>query len=173
MMLRICGLIGVVATGALVGQLLFLQLRERYKQLSNLRDGLRAMVTEIDYARRPLPEAWAELSDTFDGLTSSLFSEAAAAFGQGEAVTAGRAWLKALRSVDDVTELTEEDKRILRSLAPVLGASHREDQLAHIELVDERLARQAERAREVSRRRGRLFRALGFLTGILVAVILL
>ena len=171
-MLRMIALTGVVAAGALIGQLLSMQLQARYRQLTNLRDGLRAMVTEIDYARRPLPEAWESLSETFDGVTARLFSRAARNFGSEDAVTAGKAWVTALQEISSNLELTSDDQQILQGLGSVLGISHREDQMGHIQMVDQRLARQVEEARRDSKRRGKLYRALGLLGGILTAIVL-
>lgn len=170
--MRFVALGGIVLSAMALGQLWALHLESRHRDLESIRVGLRALATEIEYARRPLPRAWRDLADTYGGACAEIFSAAAAAFGEEDAATAGAAWTAALRRCAPAVHLTAEDGRILASLGGVLGASAGSDQVGHLRAVDERLADQMEEARRRSRRRGKLSRSLGLLGGILIAVIL-
>lgn len=171
-MLKLFGLGLIVIAGMLTGQLCFMQLESRYRDLESIRGGLRALATEIDYSRKPLPVAWRELAEIHDGAVSAMFDRAADLFGSEGASTAGQAWALSVRKCRKELSLTAEDLRILASLGPTLGASGGSDQIRHLQAVDERLVGQMNEARDDSRRRGRLFRSLGLLGGILVAVVL-
>ncbi len=169
-MLRFLALGVMVLCCMTLGQLWAMRLESRYRELEGIRAGLRALVTEIEYARKPLPRAWRDLAEAYGGPCASLFSSAADAFGGEEAETAGAAWMAALHRSD--LHLTRQDWRILASLGGVLGVSGGADQVDHLRAVDERLGEQMKEARRHSRRRGKLSRSLGLLGGVLLAVIL-
>lgn len=171
-MLKLVGLGVIVVSGIVTGQLLSLQLEARLRDLESIAAALRALATEIEYARKPLPEAWRELAERYGAAAGVLFAEAGQLFGADETPTAGSAWSMAVRQCSDQLAISGEDGRILLALGPVLGTSSGADQVRHLRLVDERLAEQIGRAREDSRRRGRLCRSLGVLGGILAAVML-
>ena len=171
-MLRFLALGAVVLAGLALGQLYALQLQARYRDLESLRAGLRGLMTEIEYAKKPLPEAWKELAGVYGGACSMVFDRASRLFGTDGHPTAGRAWRGALADCRGELHLSREDARIMDGLGAVLGKSGRADQVNHIRSMDERLAAQMEEARGQSARRGRLSRSLGLLGGMLMAVIL-
>lgn len=171
-MMKLFGLGLIVVAGMLTGQLCFMQLESRYRDLESIRTGLRALVTEIDYSRKPLPVAWRELAGIHEGAVAKVFDLAADLFGSEGAATAGQAWVRSVRRCSEEMSLTAEDLRILLTLGPTLGASGGADQIRHLQAADERLAGQMDEARDDSRRRGKLFRSLGLLGGIMIAVVL-
>jgi len=162
----------VVLTAMAIGQLYALHLEGRYRDLESLRVGLRALVTEVEYARKPLPKAWSEVAETYDGACADLFQCASERFGSGDISTAGQAWEEALKHCSERLHLTPEDFRILDSLSGILGISSGENQIFHLQAVDERLEQQMSRAKEDSVKRGKLSRSLGLLGGILIAILL-
>ncbi|MFO8059155.1 MAG: stage III sporulation protein AB [Bacillota bacterium] len=171
-MLKLFGLGLIMMAGMVTGQLCFMQLESRYRDLESVRSGLRALISEIEYTRKPLPDAWRELAEMHGGAVARIFGRAAELFGSEGAYTAGAAWVESLRQCSGELSLTAEDLRILASLGPCLGTSGGADQIRHLQAADERLSDQMNEAREDSRRRGKLFRSLGLLGGILVAVVL-
>lgn len=171
-MLKLMGLGVIIVSCIVTGQLLSMQLEARLRDLEGIAAALRALCTEIEYARKPLPVAWKELAERYGGSAGVLFARASQLFGTDETPTAGSAWSLAVRDRRDQLAINEEDVRVLLTLGPVLGTSSGDDQVRHLRLVDERLEEQIAWARADSRRRGRLCRSLGVLGGILVAVIL-
>lgn len=63
-------------------------------------------------------------------------------------------------------------EEVLRSLGDVIGVKPLEEQLAALEGAVLRLGREAELAREESRRRGGLWQRMGILLGLLAVVVL-
>lgn len=171
-MLRLTGLGVIIVSGMVTGQLLSMQLEARLRDLESLAAALRGLASEIEYARKPLPEAWRELADTYGGAAGVVFARAEQLFGSDDTPTTGGAWNAAVRDSKDQLSLGDEDVRVLLTLGPVLGTSSGADQVRHLRLADERLGEQIGRAREDSRRRGKLCRSLGVLGGILAAVML-
>lgn len=79
----------------------------------------------------------------------------------------------ALAGVAPRSALTGADLEALRALAPCLGASHRDDQLRHLDLLCRRLAAAEAEARQAEARNARLLQTLGWLTGCLLAILAL
>jgi len=146
----------------------------RLKELEQVRSALRALVTEIDYGLRPLPSAWRQVASQVPGSVGALFAGAAERFGGSRGVTAGEAWIDALHCLQGQGRLalSQPDVSILTDLGSVLGLSHRQDQLRHFLLADERLAGAISEARRQVESRGRLWRSLGLLSGILIAILM-
>lgn len=65
------------------------------------------------------------------------------------------------------------DLELLEGLADSLGASDVSTQLAYLALLETRLQERLEAAKEAQRSKGRMYRTLGVLCGIVVDIIIL
>lgn len=170
-MLRALAAALVVGGAAYVGHVLARDLRRRPEELQALQTALRVLVTEIDYGAVPLPEALERAAACVRAPADKLFARAAAALRRGDGAGAGAAWLEALQTTDPHTAWTRGDLEILSSLAPVLGVSHREDQLRHLQLCLERLSAAEAEAGAAAGRGVRLVRYLSVLAGLALALL--
>lgn len=135
-------------------------------------DGLELLETQIGYAATPLPEALPRVAAALRGPVARLFSLTARALASGRGLTAGEAWRAAIDRVWARTALTEADRDLLVALGPHLGASDREDQVKHLALARQRLTAACAEAEELAAREGKLWRNLGALAGLAIALVL-
>lgn len=149
------------------------ELARRPLELRVLRSALQGLESEIGFGITPLPVACQRIANTYPDPASSLFRATAEALSPPHAHPAAAAWEHGTAVLRWASVLTEEDRTVLLSLAPYLGATDRDDQLRHLRLVMQRLEAAEAVARDVDRRSGRLYRYGGALLGALIGLLLL
>lgn len=160
----------VILAGAGAGWQLAVPLSRRPEELRQLQAALSLLETEIDYGAVPLPVALHRAREA-GGAARRLFARALAELEGG--ATPDQALGRALAGFWPQSALQAADAEALSSLAAVLGASDRQDQVRHLRLCRERL-RAAEAGAEADRRKyERLYRQLGLLAGVAVAILLM
>lgn len=106
------------------------------------------------------------------GPAARLFDQAAGALEGGRGITGGEGWMQALQAYYPASALRGEDVSALRLLGASLGASDRQEQVKHLSLCRERLAHLEGQARDQAGRYGRVWSYGGFLTGLLLVLVL-
>ena len=124
--------------------------------------------TKIKYTYEPIPSLFMEISNKIGGNIGNIFSLAATRMKED---TAGKAWEKALDEVDN--NLSKEDITILKNLSKLLGETDIEGQISQIEVVNEFLTSQLKNANEERRKNEKMYRTLGIVTGLTIAIILI
>ena len=84
---------------------------------------------------------------------------------------AGKAWLKALENQN--TNLKKEDMEVLKGLSNLLGKVDIEGQVTEIELVDNFLNTQIEKAEEESKKSEKMYKTLGITVGLAMVIVFL
>lgn len=170
---RLTGAALVVGAFSYTGFIAAGNLAARPRLLRALTGALAVLATEVDYGV-PLTEALPAAARTSSEPTvGALLHQTAESLAQREGLTAGAALAAALERFCREAPLTPEDRAPLDSLAAVLGASGRTDQLRHLALCRERLAVLADAADERRARYERTARWLGVLGGAAVVLVLL
>lgn len=162
----------VTATGGL-GHVASERYRRRPEQLRDVRSVLQALETQISYSLVPLPGALREAGRVGRYPIDELFLDISRRVMESDGTHPIEMWKAALGEFDGVIYLNEEDKRTLLTLGECLGCSDREDQLKHIRLAVKRLDDSEVLAWEERRKNENLFRLLGVLGGLAVAILLL
>lgn len=86
-------------------------------------------------------------------------------------LSAGEAWKYSLDHVK--TNLKQEDKNVLANLENLLGKTSIEGQLSEIELMEQFLDKQIGIAEEERQKNEKLYRSLGVMAGLAIAIILI
>jgi stage III sporulation protein AB len=153
------------------------QVAGRYaRRPAHLRDvatALAVLQTEVEYGATPLPEALIRAAQSGGAAVGPLFADTARRMGAGGGITPGEAMRAAWQEGAAATALAPSDVGVVLSLAEVLGASGRADQVRHLALARERLAGEEARAQEERARYERLARYLGVLSGAALVLILI
>ena len=84
---------------------------------------------------------------------------------------AGVAWLEALEAENNI--INREDKEILKGLSNLLGKVDLEGQVSEIELVDNFLNTQIEKAEQDSKKNEKMYKTLGVTAGLAIVVVLI
>ena len=88
-----------------------------------------------------------------------------------EKYSAGEALNKAIDISN--TNLTKEDKEVLKGLSNMLGKVDIDGQISEIKLVDSFLNVQLENAEEEYRKNNKMYKTLGIIVGIMIVIVLI
>lgn len=83
------------------------------------------------------------------------------------------AWANAIKSCKEQSDLTDDDVKILIAVGNELGKSDIDGQVSTLSLYQDMLARNLESAIEEKRNKGKMYRNLGALIGVGIAIILI
>lgn len=148
------------------------RLRERPQQLRQLKVALQSLEAEMMYGLTPLAEASERIASQIKAPISHLFKRFKTKL-EEEKSSAYEAWKEALDDVWPFTALIDSEREVLRQFGATLGQHDREQQRKHIALALAHLEREEVEARERQTRYERMFKSLGFLSGLLLVLLLL
>ncbi len=166
-MLRVIGILFLFAACALTGINASQKLYDRQAALDALSSYTKRLSMLMEYAPKPLSELCARL-DT--GPVAELWLGFARHL--SDAPNTLYAWQKAMEEANGpVRALTAEDRAILEDYVRGLGSGNRETQRANAQLLEERLKAARIEAREVYSKKGRVYRSMGILCGVGLAIL--
>ena len=124
--------------------------------------------SKIKYTYDPIPDTFMEISENFSCNISNIFKAASIKMKEE---SAGEAWNNAINTT--YTNMNNEDKNVLKSLSKMLGKTDLEGQLKEIELTDNFLNYQIEKAEIERQKNEKLYKTLGVVAGIGFVIILI
>ncbi|HHY81454.1 MAG TPA: stage III sporulation protein AB [Clostridiales bacterium] len=162
----------IIVFSTLIG----LEMAKRYvartKELSAMQGALSRLETEIVHYASRLPEALNMIGQSIGGGTGKLFCLTAKSLNDKKC-TVSEAWRSSLDNLKDELHLQQEDLDILRRFGDQLGSSDREGQVKFIQLTLMQLREEEKKARAAREKYEKMYRSLGLLGGIALAIILL
>lgn len=158
-----CGLLGIAASN---------RYTLRPRDLRRYRSAMQMLETEIIYGCTPLPQAFSNIAGKVDGPLKGFFSMISEDLLTGFSYSLSNAWVKALEVLIAESCLNNADKELIVDFGKVLGSSDREDQKKHFELLYIQLKQHEEMAEEARRKNGKMYKSLGFLSGIVIFILL-
>ena len=161
-------LVLIIVSSSYIGILFSKKYANREKEIKQMKTALNMFATKIKYTYEPIPSLFMEIANKIGGNIGNVFSLASTRMKED---SAGDAWEKAL---DDVNHnLSKEDITILKNLSKLLVETDLEGQISQIEVVNEFLTSQLEDANEERRKNEKMYRTLGIVTGLTIAIILI
>jgi len=145
----------------------------RPQQLRYLQHGMQMLETEMLYGLTPLPIALRRVAKRIPFPIGRFYSLVAEFLVNGEGITAGEAWEKALRDLEEESALLPEDLDILLYFGNSLGGSDKEEQGKNLRLVKEQLTNLERKAEDLKAKNQKLWQYLGFSLGGVMVLILL
>ncbi len=142
----------------------------RVGEIRELQTALAALKGEIGFARTPMPEALIKTGQRLKTAVAGIFSASGEALRTCD-ITAGTAWETGIDASKKDLALKEDDIYIIRSFGELLGGGDVAGQLENIDLAMARLSVSEGEAIEDERKHARLYRTLGIIGGIVLAVI--
>lgn len=149
----------IILSCSFIGMRLSNALFLRVRTLSGMLGAINKMGNQISAVRMPLNEIYDELSKE-KGAVGEFFSK----------VKTGQNWKKQL---DILPGITSTDKRIFIGLSENLGEFEVERQLGQIKLTEELVASALKQAKTDMAERAKVYRAMSFFTGVVIAVLLI
>jgi len=169
MFFRIAGTLLVMAGSVGIGFYLSAKERFRVQDLLEFKKGFMILSSEIEHMRCALPTACANISKRTSGGVSGVFARFAEILNDGDE-TAYQAWLVAMQNSE--IWLAAEDRTILEDFGKTLGYLDKKMQQNAIDhvvaYIDEKTAQLSAQSAKTTR----MYRSLGAVGGLLLAVVL-
>ena len=158
----------IIGASSVIGILFSKKYANREKEIKEMKTGLNIFATKIKFTYEPIPNLFMEIANKIGGNVGDIFQRAALNMKEQ---TAGDAWNNALEEVKH--NFTSEDIVVLKNLSKLLGETDLEGQISEIEVVNQFLTSQLESAGEERRKNEKMYRTLGVVTGLTIAIILI
>lgn len=170
--MKLIGAILIIVASTWFGFEAAKKLSERPRQLRQLKVALQSLEAEIMYGHSSLSEACLHISKQFEKPLSIFFSRFAKRLSEGETLVSS-AWRDSLDSIWNKTAFGQGEYEVLRQFGETLGQHDREHQQKHIRLALMHLEREENDAIEKQGRYEKMVKNLGFLTGLLIVILLM
>ncbi|WP_053367088.1 stage III sporulation protein SpoIIIAB [Bacillus sp. FJAT-27245] len=171
-MVKLLGALFILAATTWTGFEFSRHLSERPKQLRQLKTALQSLEAEIMYGHTPLHEAARRLSVQLPKPLSFLFESFGSKLTRTE-TTVKDAWEASLREVWKLTALGEGELEIMFQFGETLGRHDRFSQQKQIQLTLTHLEREESEARDRQSKYEKMLKSLGFLSGLLLIIVLI
>nr|WP_272893623.1 stage III sporulation protein SpoIIIAB [Heyndrickxia oleronia] len=169
---RVIGAIFIIFSTTWAGFELSKRLSERTRQLRMFRTALQSLEAEIMYGHTPLHEAARRLSTQMPKPIATCFEQFSLRLTTME-TTVKCAWEESLQEIWKLTALKRSEYEILVQFGETLGKHDRMTEQKQIILTLTHLEREEEDARDKQQRYEKMMKSLGFLSGLLVVILLL
>jgi len=169
-MLKIAGLIGLIAGTGLMGVMKASELKERIRLLEDFLQMILDVKGYINYFREPLIKIHRGEGKKCGSEAFELFDKVRHDLSQKDAEI-DQIWAQNVHHTYGNTCLDTEDLELFIYPGTFIGQTDYDNQLARFDYLERRLTEQIEKAREASSQKGPLYRKLGFFAGGLAAII--
>jgi stage III sporulation protein AB len=170
-MIKIIGAIFIIVASTWTGFEASRHLSERPRQLRQLRSALQSLEAEIMYGHTPLHEAARRLAAQLSKPLSWFFEAFAKKLTDSE-TTVKDAWENSLKEVWKLTALKQGEFEIMKQFGETLGRHDRFSQQKQIMLTLTHLEREEADAIDRQAKYEKMVKSLGFLSGLLLIILL-
>lgn len=174
-MIKMCGIILILASSAGIGFNLSNIMRLRLNELTELKKMILMLRGEIKYTGTPLGEAFGVISRRTKGVYSELFKNTGMELNALSGKTLPEIWKEQFTSelMKNESHLSDKDFKWLLQFAEGLGYLDKEMQLGTIELYMEQLDEIIEAGTKDFTKNSKLCKALGICAGLFLTIILI
>ena len=153
---------------SLIGILISKKYINRVNELKEFKNALNIFKTKIRYTYEPIPDIFMQISESINSSVSNVFSQAAKKM---DMLAAGDAWNLALKM--DTLNINDEDRNVLKNLSKLLGKTDISGQLNQIEMTEDFIDKQINKAEKEREKNERLYRTLGTIIGMTIVILLM
>lgn len=171
-MMKIIGAVLIIIATTWTGFEASRHLSERPRQLRLLKSALQSLEAEIMYGHTPLHEASRRLSAQL-AKPLSWFFESFSSRLTGSETTVKIAWEESLDEIWKLTAFKQGEYEILKQFGETLGRHDRLSQQKQILLTLSHLEREEQDAYERQAKYEKMVKSLGFLSGLLLIILLI
>lgn len=161
-------LLSIFLISSMLGIMFANKYKDRVKDLKEMKSALNILKTKIEYTYEPLPQIFSQIADEYTSGVGEIFRISSKKMNE---LSAGEAWKYGIKNAK--TNMKEEDIKILENLQKLLGKTNAEGQLSEIELIDNFISEQIEIAEEEQKKNEKLYKSLGIIAGLAIAIILI
>ena len=171
-MMKLIGAVIILVATTWTGFEASRHLTERPRQLRMLKSALQSLEAEIMYGHTPLHEAAQRLSTQMSKPLSWFFEDFASKL-SGSDTTVKKAWEESMKKVWKLTAFKQGEYEIMKQFGETLGRHDRFSQQKQIMLALSHLEREEADAGERQAKYEKMVKSLGFLSGLLLVILLM
>lgn len=160
-------LIAIFGLSTGIGILISKSYENRVKELKEFKNILNVMKTKIKFTYEPLAEIFKQISKDNQTNVEKIFGQMA---NQLAYYPAKDTWENCIQNAD--ISIKQEDKDILKKLGKLLGQTDVDGQISEIEVTQNFLDTQIEKAEEEKKKNQKMYKTLGIVTGLVFVIIL-
>lgn len=172
MLIKIIGVCVIIISTSCMGFVLSNKLKNRHTELGNINYAIDLLETEISYLLTPLPKALIKISNNISGNISRLLHSV----GDKSAIKDGRTfyeiWSECIKEQKQTMSLKNDDLQIIDDFGRTLGTMDIDGQLSQIKMVRCGIERKLVEAQNDIDKYSKLYKGMGILGGIFIALIL-
>lgn len=170
--MKLIGAVIIILATTWVGFECAKRLSERPRQLRQLKVAIQSLEAEMMYGLTPLAEASEHIAKQLPKPMSYFFEHFAHRL-LAKQETAYQAWEESIRETWELTALLDSEREVMMQFGSTLGQHDREQQQKQIKLTLAHLEREEQEARDRQNRYERMIKSLGFLSGLLIVILML
>lgn len=171
-MLKLAGITGLTLSLGFVGILKAQKLKARIEILEEFLKMCLLLKSKINYLREPLTDLFSAEALNGDNRAFRLLGEAVAEAEEKDAEIS-QIWFHRAEETYRSSELTAKDIESIKYLGIFLGQTDYENHLYQFEYLESMLKNQISEATDAWKRKGPLYRKLGFFAGALLGIVLI
>jgi len=169
MIIKYIFMILIFVISILLGNAISMKYKDRVTELRDFKSALNLLKAKIKYTYEPIPEIFLEISSKFENTIGGIFKISR---DRMRTTTAGEAWELAVDGYN-LLNITKEDKKVLKGLGKLLGKTNKDGQISEIELTEQFLDRQIEKAESERVKNEKLYKTLGGVIGCALVIVLI
>lgn len=152
---KFISLIAILILSSYIGIIITSKYKNRVIELKEIKRGLNIFETKIRYTYEPVPEIFNEISNNLKENIADIFKEASDNMKNN---TANEAWIQAIEKSS--TSMNNEDLEVVKGLGKLLGKTDLQGQVSQIELTDQFIDTQIEKAEKEYTKNEKLYKTL-------------
>ncbi|MBE7023301.1 MAG: hypothetical protein E7412_02430 [Ruminococcaceae bacterium] len=163
-------LFAVLGCGCL-GILFSIPFKSRVKQLEEFYGVMDGLLLDIEFRNATLSDALERMGKNCSGAVRDMLLYISKSIFEQRCIDMKKIWQKAADRFGNELFLSKEDMEILLDFSKKLGCGDREHEKNNIKITMARLKLALDDARELSVKNVKVYRGLGFLTGIFLVIV--
>lgn len=173
MILKIIGAVIIVLSSTLIG--FFYSRKEEYRinDLNEMKRAFTILISEIEYASNSLPESMINISNKTENPISKILIDFAENLNKKDGQTIQQLWTEAVIKNKNDTYFIDEDLENIKSFGSTLGYLDRNMQINNINIMIDYINKKTDTLSEISIKNKKMYRSLGILGGMIIAIILI
>ena len=161
-------LISIFLASTAIGLVIAKMYENRVKELKEFKNILNIIKTKIKFTYEPLADIFKQIANENKTNIEKIFGKMS---NQIQYSQTNETWTNCIQEAD--MSINQEDKDILKKLGKLLGQTDVEGQVSEIEVTQNFLDLQIEKAEEEKKKNQKLYKTLGVVIGLVFVIILI
>jgi len=170
---KLLGCTLVFGISSLIGIVLAKVYSTRVSNIMDMITAFEILYTKISYNQSTLDEIFMDIGTQIGGGVGEIFSEMGIAFEGNMLYTADELWVRVIEENIKKCDFSFDDIQVINEFSYMLGKSDIEGQLRNIDMTISRLKSQLVRAESEEKKYSKMYRNVGILGGMGLAIILI